>query len=844
MSTRYLPFLLLFLAPLGFSQLSAQAVSANYFRGDTLVELSQSGSAASVTTFSYDAPCEQLQITVTDPDSAVLRASSPYVVRVRDEDGEDIKDLTDRLTVTMRVRSAGAFPVGILFRSGEGTSDFRTSALSFDVPAGLNEWTEASVTFSSADFGSSFDPSDIRDLWFYLDRGNNNFAGNEFYVDHIVIGGAADAAQNSPCELDGGGGSMTNPMLSANYFQGDTLTEFNAMNGAGLVSTFTLDTTCEQLKIEVADPVNAPLGATEPYSVRLLDADGNDVTSLPDSISVTMRVRSAAALSVDVLLRSGNGGPSGRTTISSFDVPASLEEWTEVTVNFGSSSFRSNFNLDDIRDLWFYLDRDNDNFPGNEFYVDHIVVGGMADAEQNSPCSLAEVVAGTFVEYFQTDSLTSFSTDNRAGSSATFDLDTECEILNLSITDPVGAPLPPFNAFQVNPTNAGGERLTSVDGPLSVTMRVRSAEMVNVSILLRSGEGTPDERSELLETDIPAGLEDWTEITVTFTEADLAGFDSASFKDVWFYLDRGTENFPGNFFSIDHITAGTAPDAAQNTPCTFRVEPTEFVVQFDTLTDQTILGGTESDRLSINFVPDCEEVSISVIDPANAPFGAFRPLVINPVNTDGSQITNVAGFTTVYVRARSAEAVPISILFRSGDGSADFRSAILTDTVQGDLTGWSNLEFNFSATDLANFDATDLVDVWIYLDRENDNFPGNELIIDYIAIGSKPDAADASPCGLPDLTVSTNEADWAVGMQLYPNPTSGVVTVRAPALAGQSDRMTARVLDVNGRHVPAVLSDLSYGELRLDLSAAPQGVYFLQLVDASGAGVMRRIVKR
>ena len=57
-----------------------------------------------------------------------------------------------------------------------------------------------------------FDSTDLRDVWIYLDRGTNNFAGNEVYFDYLSIGGIPDSALNSPCFTDttsGGGGDTT-----------------------------------------------------------------------------------------------------------------------------------------------------------------------------------------------------------------------------------------------------------------------------------------------------------------------------------------------------------------------------------------------------------------------------------------------------------------------------------------------------------------------------------------------------------------------------------------------------------------------------------------------------------
>jgi hypothetical protein len=163
--------------------------------------------------------------------------------------------------------------------------------------------------------------------------------------------------------------------------------------------------------------------------------------------------------------------------------------------------------------------------------------------------------------------------------------------------------------------------------------------------------------------------------------------------------------------------------------------------------------------------------------------------------------------------------------------------------VVGDLEQWSNLAFTFTTEELANFDPTDLVDVWVYLDRDNDNFAGNELYIDYIAIGVKPDSATASPCGLPDIMTSTREATWSQGLRLFPNPTLGLLTVEIPGFADAA-RLTTRVIDVTGREVAMQPVVLTGQRIQLELTTLPKGIYFLQLRDEAGGSVTRRVVKR
>jgi hypothetical protein len=631
--------------------------------------------------------------------------------------------------------------------------------------------------------------------------------------------------------------------ISANYFQGDTLLALSQSGSAPSVTTFTIDEACEQLKIEITDPINAPQGTSKPYLVRVRNADGDQVTDLTDRLTVTMRARSAGEVPVEFLFRSGDGTSDFRTGRRGIVIPAGLGAWTEMSVTFDSTDFGPSFDPSDIRDFWFYLDRSNDNFIGNEFYIDHIVIGGTPDPAQNSPCMLGGNTAQSYVNYFQANTLSSFNTSNAAGSRTTFAYDTDCETLTLSVTDPVGDPLPPFNAFQVNLTDESGDGITNITGNLNVTMRVRSAEAVNVGILLRSGGGTMEERTERLAVDIPGSLEEWTQFTVEFTEADLAGFNPADLRDIWFYLDRGEANFAGNFFAIDHIAVGIQPDAAQDSPCSLVSVPTEFAAQFDNLDELGLLGGPEAERLLVG-ITTCEEAFVVVRDSINAPFGAFRPIVITPTDASGIPITNIEGQTDVFIRARSLTEFPISVLFRSGDGSTDFRTAAVSQTVEGNLAGWSNLTFTFTEEDLSGFDPTDLVDMWVYLDRENDNFPGNELYIDYIAIGSQPDSADNSPCNLPDLISGTNETAWAGGMSLYPNPTGGLLTVEMPQLTGTASRIDTRLLDLTGRSVRSAQNTAGTNRIEVDLNGLPAGIYFLQLTDAVGGRAVRRVIKR
>ncbi|MEM6378241.1 MAG: T9SS type A sorting domain-containing protein, partial [Bacteroidota bacterium] len=657
-------------------------------------------------------------------------------------------------------------------------------------------------------------------------RGVENFAGNEFYIDHITIGGMPNGMFNSPCNL-----VEVEPEVNSfvEYFQDTIQQTINTGSTAGAVTTFALDTLCETLQISITDTVNAPLAAFNAYIVNPTDSSGNDIVDISGGVNVTMRVRSLEAVNVDILFRSGGGSSAERSDRKSVAIPAGLDEWTSFTITFDSSEY-AGFNPADLRDMWFYLDRGVENFAGNEFYIDHIAIGGTPDEVLNSPCVLGDSgpVAKTFEEYFQDSTLLSVNTTTTAGLITTFTLDTICETLQISVMDPVSAPLPSFNAYFINPIDENGEEITNITGNVNVTMRVRSAETVTVDVLFRSGEGTSDERTNRKSFVVPGGLDEWNSFTLEFSESDLAGFDPATLRDMWFYLDRGTPNFAGNEFYIDHVTIGVAPDSTRFSTCSTEPEAQAWVENWDTA-NPTIFGGAETSKLTLTTGTECEELKIEVTDPANNPHQAFRPIVIAPTSPSGSPITNISDNVQLTMRVRSAAEVPIGVLFRSGDGSNDFRTATLTQNVEGTLEAWTTLTYNFSGEDLGGFDPEDLVDFWIFLDRENNNFDGNEIYIDYIAIGEKPDSTFNSPCDLPDFTSSTYELDWVSFYEVYPNPVRDRLQITFDRNLGRQEGMTLRLFNPSGQVLLQQALPLWNEQMTVDVSNLPSGLMFLQI---------------
>ncbi|MEM6378527.1 MAG: hypothetical protein AAF705_09945, partial [Bacteroidota bacterium] len=264
--------------------------------------------------------CEEAFVAVTDTANAPLPANSPIIINPKDANGDDITDISSfPLRFTIRARSAETVDVSMLFRSDDGTSDFRTNRVSGIIPAGLDEWTELTLEIDSGDLGG-FNANNLRDFWFYLDRGTENFAGNEFYIDYISLGGAPTPNLESPCAL-GGNQMPVDTLLFAEYFSQSEQNTISTGSTSGQVTTFTLDNDCETLRLSVTDTANSPLPSFNAYLVNPRDANGDELVDISSGINVTMRVRSLEAVNVDILFRSGGGGSDERSDRKSVSIP-------------------------------------------------------------------------------------------------------------------------------------------------------------------------------------------------------------------------------------------------------------------------------------------------------------------------------------------------------------------------------------------------------------------------------------------------------------------------------------------------------------------------------------------
>ncbi len=365
------------------------ALSSAYFNdGPTQNNVSETNTAGALTTFTVDEACQTLRLSVTDPAGAPVGTNRPYTYRTRDDNGDQVLDFTGNVNATFRVRSAATVDLAVQFVSGGGASDERTERQTITIPGDLNNWTTVTFDFDPAtDYLAGFDPTNIKEMFFLLDRTVENFAGNEFYIDHIVAGGDPAGGLDSPCPLAGGG-----PALSVNDLSA-AAPELIKTNGTAFnVSTIGRDDGCEFLTIRVTDPDNAPLPSTNAYQLIVNDGAGGTIDDVTGNVNVTLSVQSREAVTVDILFRSGNSANDERSARKQAFVPGGLDDWTEISFFFTAADFDDGsnppFDPTDLRDIWLYLDRGTPNFPGNLFVIDDVTVGGTRDAAITSPCPL------------------------------------------------------------------------------------------------------------------------------------------------------------------------------------------------------------------------------------------------------------------------------------------------------------------------------------------------------------------------------------------------------------------------------------------------------------------------
>ncbi|MEL7533965.1 MAG: T9SS type A sorting domain-containing protein [Bacteroidota bacterium] len=799
-----------------------------------------SGTAGTVSTFDIDSACSLLNIQVTDTANAPLPAFNAYTLNPQDSLGNEIIDLSNNLGVYARVKSAETVRLALLLRSGGGTSAERSDRIELSVPGG-NIWTDLFFDFNAGNV-SGFDSLDFRDIWIYLDRGDSNFAGNDFSIDYMSIGAASDPANNSSC-LDSMPPMPQNDLLYSLHWADANDPIFSGSGGATLNQT--INVACSEIALAVADTANAPLSAFSPIIINPKDTAGAELIDLSGNMNFHFRARSRDSVTLGFLLRSGDGSAAFRSDLQQQLIPGDTAAWTNVTFNVDTSNL-GGFDSTDLRDVWVYLDRGTDNFAGNEFYFDYFSIGGTPDTSLNSTCitdtmttptDTTQGVQYTF-HWAQNDSLFSGS----GSSTLTQTIDSVCSQLSIAVSDPANNPLGAFSPLIVNPLDSMGNDIVDLSNSTQIHLRVRSKDTVMLGYIARSGDGSSAFRSNLQEVMIPGDTLSWTEVSFSLDASSIGGFDSTDLRDLWLYLDRGTDNFAGNEFYFDYFAIGERPDPADDSDCSL-FPPFEFpyILHWaDTL--EGVIGGSGAAQLTQIIDTACSQLSVAVSDPIGDPHPAFRPLVINPSDDFGNDITDISGQMRFYTRVRSAAPVSLGMVLRAGSGSSGERTAIVEQMVPGDLTQWTELTYTFNGADYMGFDSTDMRDFWFYLDREDANFAGNEFYFDYVSIGSKPDATQNSLCV---ETVSIEETFASGSIKLYPNPSTDFETVSLDFESAALANYQLRVYDIQGRLVyqDQVQGQIGTNRYQIPNQGLEAGMYSIQLSANGQTGFVKWIIR-
>ncbi|WNJ20126.1 T9SS type A sorting domain-containing protein [Pontibacter sp. G13] len=432
------------------------------------------------------------------------------------------------------------------------------------------------------------------------------------------------------------------------------------------------------------------------------------------------------------------------------------------------------------------------------------------------------------------------------GAALTQVVDTTCGYLQTSVTDPVNAPLPAFSPLILNPQIAGGGGdLVDLSGNMSFHVRVQSRDTIQLGCLLRSGDGSSGVRTSRISQMVPGDTATWTELTFTYDSSTIGGFDSTDLRDIWLYLDPGDDNFAGDDFRIDFFSIGSKPDSSDYSTCPEPVaEPYEFpwVLHWADTLDQ-LTSGSGAEFLDQVVDTACSQLLITVPDPILNPHVANKTLRLDPLDEFGNDLADLSGQLRMYVRVRSAEAVELSIRLRSGAGEPEERTEYVIHTIPGGLDQWTDLVYDFSGANLSGFDSTDLRDIFMYLDRQSDNWPGNEVYFDYVSLGSAPESVLESTCVEADPT-SISALDLAA-FSISPNPIQSGERLQIQGKAWAATDLDIRVMDLTGKEILKQTHRAS-GQMEtidLNLPALNAGIYLVRIGTPNHQSLQKLIIQ-
>lgn len=270
------------------------------------------------------------------------------------------------------------------------------------------------------------------------------------------------------------------------------------------------------------------------------------------------------------------------------------------------------------------------------------------------------------------------------------------------------------------------------------------------------------------------------------------------------------------------------------------VETPEFIFPY-TLhwadTTEEIFSGSITEQITQTLDSGCSQLKIEVTDPLGDPVSNGKPLIVNPYDKNGTELTDASGQMSFYVRVRSKETVQLGMLLRSGDGTQPFRTETVEQEVPGDLMNWTELVFTFDSAAMGGFDSTDLRDFWFYLERSEPNFPGNEFYFDYVAVGSPPDASLNSTCV---QSVGLDDDLLAGQLEIFPNPVHETLTIKRKTGFTSRPPLKVQLMDIHGN---LILEGEVKHRLSWDMSGLAAGIYILNGWNDEGEKFTKRVVR-
>jgi hypothetical protein len=201
------------------------------------------------------------------------------------------------------------------------------------------------------------------------------------------------------------------------------------------------------------------------------------------------------------------------------------------------------------------------------------------------------------------------------------------------------------------------------------------------------------------------------------------------------------------------------------------------------------------------------------------------------------------GTISIRARAESGRERPCDIMvvdFEKGAVLADKRVSVQIPLTAFDSAEWTDIQIPFDLSDYPDVDSCGnpmqgaLVQPVVYVTNALTDDQGgvdtrSAIEVDYFCFGGK-------------LFTAVHEPKGAGNIRLFPNPTTGELTLHLTDLSLKNGRLY--ILDLWGRSVQTEWLPDGKSEFSFSMLALPAGVYFVKVTEDGATSWMRRIVKQ